>query len=55
VAATGFDWSTVTPESCGIAPTTQTQADAGKSHGAAGKAKGQAKRAAAAARAASHH
>ncbi len=62
VAATGFDWTTVTPELCGITtPDAQTQADsqtkadAGKAKGAAGKAKGQAHRAAAAAFAASHH
>jgi hypothetical protein len=51
VAATGFDWTTVTPESCEVTPDTQTQADAGKAKGAEGKAKGQAKRAAAAQRA----
>ena len=62
VSAIGFDWTTVTPELCGITtPDAQTQADsqtkadAGKAKGAAGKAKGHAKRAAAAALAASHH
>ncbi len=61
VSAVGFDYTTVTPELCGITtPDTQTtaaqtKADAGKAKGAAGKAKGHAKHAAAAALAASHH
>jgi hypothetical protein len=57
VSATGFDWTTVTPESCAAAATdtsatdsstgSNPKADAGKAKGAAGKAKGQAKHAAA--------
>jgi hypothetical protein len=57
VSATGFDWTTVTPDSCSAAPTDTSatdsstgvnpKADAGKAKGAAGKAKGQAKHAAA--------
>ena len=54
VAVEGFDWTTVTPESCGIAATDATaktsadgtsKADAGKAKGQAGKAKGQAAKA----------
>ena len=54
VAVDGFDWTTVTPEACGLAATDATartsvrgnaKADAGKAKGQAGKAKGQAAKA----------
>ncbi len=45
VSAAGFDWSTVTPESCGIVPAGSAQPQStthgqGASHAAAGKANG---------------
>jgi hypothetical protein len=49
-----IDWTTVTPESCGLTTTTANpKADAGKAKGAAGRAKGHAKGAAGKAHA--HH
>ena len=42
VSAAGFDWTTVTPASCGITPTSSAQTQTGHGHGAVLAAAGKA-------------